>query len=128
MSQSKIAKNTSYLRRFSTDLDSIAKQEEVSVESVEDLLDHFFVTMKGAVEDERMPKIQITNLGTFKPTTGKINYRVKRWISSYRRGTLAKPDLDMKIKRIWAVKQRLIKEENGENTWKEWKNKKLANA
>lgn len=118
-------RNTGYLRKFDKEVDDLSKKYNLKREESEDLLDHFFITMKKFIEDERMPKIQITNFGTFRPSTRKINFVIGHWIRMYKRGNMERSVLNEKISKIWKVKQRIISEKLGKETWKEWKKLKL---
>lgn len=117
-------KNTGYLRKLNSVVDDLSKNHNITKAEVEDLLDHFFKTLKTFVEDERIPKIQITNFGTFRASPAKINFVIKHWIAMYKRGNLDREVLNAKISKIWKVKQRVISEKLGKETWKEWRRKK----
>jgi nucleoid DNA-binding protein len=118
-------KNISYLQRLDADIDLLAKKHEIDKEELKQTIDHFFMTMSEFIQDERMPKIFIKNLGTFKPTPGKINQILRKAFKQYRENKIPREQLVKKIKETWPVKQRLIQERNGEVTWKEWRKKKL---
>lgn len=75
-----------------------------------------------------MPKVQITNFGTFTATPGKINHVLRKMIYFNKKGITSKEKLVNKIKEIWPVKQRLISEKNGEKTWDKWKKRKNAKS
>lgn len=121
-------KSISYLRRIEPELKKIAKDNDLEKEELEQLIDEFFVVLKGFLEDPRMPKIQLTNFGTFKPSLRKINQDLRRGMARYRAGLLSKEFLVEKIHRLWPIRNRLINEKRGVHTWKEWKDKKLENG
>ena len=118
-------KNTSYLRRIEPELKQIAKDHNLEKEQLEELVDEFFIILKSYLEDPRMPRVKLTNFGTFKPSLGKINHDIRRSMLRYRAGLLKKELLIEKIKKLWPIRNRLINEWNGVHTWEEWKNKKL---
>lgn len=126
MIKSPVGKNTGYLRKLNSVIDDLSKEHELPREEIEDYLDHFFKTLKTFIEDERIPKIQITNFGTFRGSPGKINFVIRYWIKMYRRGNLDRQKLNEKISKIWKIKQRIISEKMGKETWKEWRKKKLS--
>lgn len=115
-------RNITYLQRFRKGLEGIANKHELNKDEIDEIIDHFFQTMKKFVTDPRMPTIKVTNLGTFKPSIGKLNWQIRAAIKQIRAG---KPPekLKKKISRLWSVKQRLIKEKRGDCTWKKWRDK-----
>lgn len=118
---------TGYLRRLDKELKQICKDFEIkNPDYVDDIIDTFFKTVKGYIEDERVPVIHITNLGAFKPTILKINYELRRSFFNFRQGRLSREKLADHVSKVWEVKQRLIKEASGGSTWNEWKDKKLV--
>lgn len=121
-----MARNTSYLRRYKDILEEIAEENDMKSEEIERIVDHFFITLKKLITDWRMPKIQITNFGTFKPSIGRIDFVIKTTFRYFKRGNIPRERLVSKIKQIWGVKQRLIKEDLGHLTWNEWKSKEDA--
>jgi len=123
-----MAKNFTYLRRFSDIIDSLSAKYDISKEDIEDIIDHFFKTFNKLITDFRMPKIQITNFGTFKPTIGKVNWFLKNSFHRFKFGHIDKDKLRERIKRVWFIKQRIIKEKNGGSTWNNWKDLKKEDA
>lgn len=119
-------KNISYLRKIEPELKKIAKDHNLEKEQLEELVDEFFITLKGFMEDPRMPRIKLTNFGTFKPSLRKINHDIRRSMIRYRAGLLKREFLVDKIKRLWPIRNRLINEWNGVHTWDEWKNRSLV--
>lgn len=120
-------KNTIYLQRFDKQIKEIAESKGLSNSEVRDLIDRFFRSFKNKITDPRMPTIKITNLGTFRPTISRLDYQIKRYIAMIRSGRVNKSEqlYKDKINHLWKIKQRLIKEASGEETWKEWRNKQL---
>lgn len=120
-------RNTIYLQRFEKEIKNIAKSKGLTDSEVRDLVDKFFKSFKKKITDPRMPTIKITNLGTFKPTISRLDYQIKRYIAMIRSGKVSNSEqlYKDKINYLWKIKQRLIKEGDGQETWKEWRNKKL---
>lgn len=117
--------NISYLRRIEPELKKIAKDHGLEKENLEEMIDDFFLIFKSYLEDPRMPKVQLTNFGTFKPSLGKINHDIRRTMKRFRAGLTSREVLCEKIERLWPIRNRLINEWNGVHTWSDWKNKKL---
>lgn len=118
-------KSTSYLQRLDSDLKEVAEKHEIDRGELEEIVDHFFMSIKGFIEDNRMPKIFLKNFGTFKPTTRKIDVVIRKLFKRYRAGAIEKKMLVDKIKDLWPIKQRIIDEQLGKNTWQEWKDRKF---
>jgi hypothetical protein len=118
-------KNTNYLSRFKDDITEISRDNSLIEESVEEMIDKFFTSMKDIITDPRMPTVKITNFGTFKPSIGKINWQIRLALKYFRSGNITRERAVTKISHLWSIKQRLIKERLGEPTWNEW-NKKNA--
>lgn len=116
-------KNTNYLHRYDKLLTKLAEKHGIKKEELILIIDHFFLTMKGFITDWRMPTIKITNVGTFKPKIGKINFVLKTSYRYFRKGYITAEKISSKIKEVWPVKQRLIKESLGIETWRDWRNK-----
>lgn len=114
-------RNTKYLRRFDEDIKELSEELELGEEETREVIDEFFIDMKSMITDSRMPTIKITNFGTFKPSIGKLNWQMRSALRAYRDGKIPRKRAVDKITHLWAIKQRLIKEKNGKNTWKDWK-------
>lgn len=117
-------RNTRYLHRFRDIIETVAKRQNIDSKDLEEMIDHFFRTMKSFIVDPRMPSIKITNFGTFKPTIGKLNKHIRLSLTSIRESRKVE-HCKAKIKHLWQVRRRLVDERNGGITWKEWRNKKL---
>lgn len=118
-------RNTTYLRRFDKIIKNLSEKHGVDEDEIRGMIDHFFFTLKRFITDPRMPTIKITNFGTLKPSIGKLNWQIKNAVKQLRKNPDDPTRLHTKIRHLWAVKQRLIKEKNKEETWKEWRNKKI---
>ena len=121
----KRGKSTGFLIKHRDTIKELCEKHEIEQEVLEDIIDNFFADFKKFITDPRMPKIQITNFGTFKVSVGKINWFLKVSFFHFKIGNIDRENIIKRIKRVWPVKQRLIKEDNGKETWKEWKNKKF---
>lgn len=121
----KMIKSTSYLKRLNPIIKKLSAEYQVPEESIEFMFDEFLTDLKDMIQDPRMPKIQITNWGTYKPSIGKINWQIRRAFYDFRNGSITREALQKKVSMLWPVKQRLIKEQKGESTWIEWRNKEL---
>lgn len=124
----RLKRNTAYLKRFDDILEEIEKEHCLYPEEVDKVIDEFFYTFNGFITDSRMPTVKISNLGTFKPNPVKINRHIWKAVQVIRNGTDNEDYYRAKIAHLWQIKQRLIKESNGELTWKCWRNKELKHA
>lgn len=123
-----MAKSSNYLQRHEKAIEEIAEKYGIETKEAEELIDQFFLDMKSSITDERMPTIKITNLGTFGPSMGKLEWQRKHASYHLKKGECTeskKEKLKEKITKLQVVKERLEKEKRGEETWKEWRNKKL---
>lgn len=118
-------KSTSYLQKFEETLDEISKSYDIEKDELIKILDNFFLTLKSFITDSRMPTIKITNFGTFKPSVGKLDWQIN--IANYhiKNGTNNHTKLSKKIEYLTIIKNRLKSESEGEETWTEWRNKKI---
>jgi hypothetical protein len=117
-------KNIKYLRQHRDVVDELGKEYEMDVGEIEEIIDQFFQIMKGFVIDPKMPSLKIGNLGTFKPTIGRLNWHIeatKRHMSSE-----DDPKALSKIDHLSKVVRRLEREKNGDITWKEWRDKDMG--
>jgi len=117
---------TTFLKKLEPELKQIAKEHKLTDLELEEIIDYFFITLKAMIEDERLPKIQITNFGTFRPTIGKLNFDLNKSFFYMHRGSYDRDKLIAKVKKLWPVRQRLAKEGRGEETWKLWSKKKKS--
>ena len=118
-----MVRNTNYLRRFEDEITELSNKHGVSKQDVSDMIDSFFADFKQSIIDPRMPTVKITNLGTFKPTIGKINWQIRNSFRHYRAGRVSRETMVSRIQYLWPIKQRLMKEKAGISTWKEWRDK-----
>lgn len=114
-------KNLSYILKYEDEVKELCEEHGIEFEDSLEMIDYFFKTFKGFITEEKMPKIQVTNLGTFKPTLGKLDYQIRMTLFYYRRGSISREKAVSKISKLWTIKQRLIKEANGEATWDCWR-------
>lgn len=110
-----------YLEKYRDRLSKVIENHDVNEEELQEIVDYFFETLREYITDRRMPKIQITNFGTFKPTIGMMNWWIQRELWFYKMGYSDRERVVDKITHLWIIKQRLIKEKNGEATWEYWR-------
>lgn len=113
-----------YLRRFKPIIQKIAGKYGMEEKDMEEMVDHFFRTMKSYITDPRMPSIKITNFGTFKPTVGKLNKQIGISERHIKLGRVIEKS-EAKIKHLTLIKERLDQEKAGMITWKEWRSKEV---
>lgn len=101
-----------------------ANKHQVPHEEAEEMVAHFFRFLRKWMADPRCPRIAIKYFGEFKPALWKINKSIRQRFWAYRNGYKTKNTLTYYIRKYWPVRNRLIQENNGENTWKTWKKKK----
>ncbi len=119
-----MAKDIHFLDRYKDIVGSLARKFDLSEAEVIEIIEHFFLTLKKYLMDVRMPTIKISKWGTFKPSIGLIDFNIKRtlWHMSEDRGD--RDSMFKRIRLIQRVKDRLLQEKKGINTWKRWKNLK----
>lgn len=122
------AKSLSYLKRLNKEIKTVSEETGLTEDHINDIVDDFFKTKKKFITDPRMPKIQITNWGTFKPALGKINWQIRTAVYYFKKGNINRNKLNAKIRKLWPVRNRLIIEKNGGETWKQWRSKKIEDA
>lgn len=101
-----------------------ANKNGISHSEAEEMAAHFFRFLRKWMGDYRCPRIKIKHFGEFAPALWKINKSIRQRLWGYRNGYKTHKNLTYFIKRYWPIRNRLIQEQNGENTWKTWKNKK----
>ena len=116
-------RSTTYLQRYSEIIKIISESCGIPIKDVEEMIDYFFFTFNKFITDPRMPKIRISNLGTFKPTIGKINKNLWHGFKYYRLGLFSREKMVQRIQAVWEIRERLKKENRGIHTWKEWRDK-----
>jgi hypothetical protein len=116
-------KNTNYLRRYKEIIEELSKKHNVSIQDIEFMIDFFFITFKRFITNIWMPTIRITNLGTFRPTLGRLDWHIAIKIKYLRKGVKDPDKVRVKLRHYLVVRKRLWNEKLGHNTWKEWKSK-----
>lgn len=111
-----------FLKKHQPLVKQIAKDNSVSISEAESIIEHLFWSISKSMADTRMPKILLRNFGVFKPEPKKINYNLYRAIKAYKKGTYSREKLNNKIKQLWPIKQRILKEKLGHSTYKKWAN------
>lgn len=78
------------------------------------------------LKDPRLPNVKLPMFGEFKPSIGKIHMSLKASFRNYKRkGISTREYLVARVKRIWPIKQRILKEKEGIETWPTWKDPKV---
>lgn len=116
-------KNTGYLHQHYNEIKKIADRYDLDEREVFNILTGYFDNLSKHIKDPGMPKILIPLFGSFKPRVKKINYYIRRYIRDYREGKVKRETVFNIIKRLWPVRNRIINENQGKETWKEWRKK-----
>lgn len=119
-----MAKNIHFLDRYKEIITTLAEKFDLTYEEVFEIIDHFFITLKKFLTDVRMPTIKISKWGTFKPSIGWINWYIQRALWHMSRDQGDRDKMFRKIRVVQRVKDRILQEKQGVNTWKTWKNLK----
>lgn len=116
-------RNINYLKKFDDFVSLMSKDEEVSKDEINFMIDQFFFDFKESLEDPRMPTIKITNFGTFKTTIGKLQWHINICNDKLNKGIGVPEVLNKRIEYLTPILDRLKREKAGESTWKEWRDK-----
>lgn len=120
-----MTKSSNYLKKLKPVLKELSEKYDLTEDEVDEILDHFFMTLKKYMGHSTMPTIKITNFGTFRPTVSRINWQIGIAFTMMRKGMRNRLHVENMIRRLWPIKQRLIQEKRGVYTYKEWKNKEI---
>jgi len=121
------AKSLLCLRRLSDIIKKVAKEHDMEEEEVEQILDHFFRTLKMFMMDSRIPKIQITNFGTFRTSIALLRWHMRMAFWYREKGWWNTERVRNKIKKLYPIKNRLVEEKMGKYTYKKWQKIKIEN-
>lgn len=99
------------MSKFKGDLNRLGVKHSITKEQQEEILESFFDDLKMFITDPRMPKIRIQNFGTFRPLRGQISRSLSKsfWFRGIGQGNI--DSLRKRVSRLWAIRQRLLKEE-----------------
>lgn len=118
--------HTEYLFKFKDKFKEVCEKHGFSEEEGSEIVDSFFWDLKESISDPRMPSIMLTNFGSFRPTLGKIRWKITNAIQQYREGRYTREITCNVIRRYWEVRNRLILEKYfNRYTHKEWSRKKI---
>lgn len=93
-------------------INKVANRNQVAPDLLEDAFDFTIKATKRKLEDPRMPKVLWHNFGSFKVKRGRIEYKIKYYINKYRKGIANLEDTQRKVKELWEVRKRIVKEDN----------------
>lgn len=110
-----------YLKKLQPILNRVGKRHNIPINEGEFILGWLFKSFRNALTDPRMPKVMLPNIGTFKVTVTNLYRSLRRSIQWHRHGATTRKYINNRIAYLWAVRNRLLKEANGEITWKEHK-------
>ena len=111
------------IKKFEPELNRLGVKHNLTKSEIEFILTCFFDDLKSFITDVRMPKIKITNLGTFAPSIAQINrvlYKSFYWRAL---GRKSEDKLRILIKKVWKIRRRLQEEKKGRVTFAEWHGK-----
>lgn len=120
--------NERFLEEFQDLFQELSEEYDLPVENIEEVIIHYFQNIRKGITDWRMPIIKIPNFGTFRPREGKLSFYIKKNIGYVRRGYVTKPAFWERIKSIWYVRKRLMREDRQTNAtpkseldWRTWR-------
>lgn len=118
--------NFKSLRQVSDIIEDIASDNGLDDISVYGIFDEFFYTLKQQIESKSAPKIMISNWGHYSCHIKRVNTQIEKLIEKlryYKQGSPIYNIYELEFKRLWNIRRRLQKEKNGEETYKDWKNR-----
>jgi len=117
--------NIAYIQRHSELVDDLAKEYGVTRDEAIEVIDHFFRTLKEMLQDIRMPRVHIRKWGTFGPTVKYLERSINATLYHMEKGNGNAETMFLKMNYLLEIRNRLLKEKAGEETWTEWKNKEM---
>ena len=99
----------SSLRRYLPIIEAICEEQDIDFEDGVEMMEVLFKDVSLLMSDDTMPAIYLKNFGTFRPTIKRINWRLRIAFFYYKRGSFSRERLVAMIRKLWLVKQRLIR-------------------
>ena len=109
-----------YLKNLQPILNKVGKKTGIPIPEGEYIISSVFESINKYLNDPRVPTVMIPLFGKFMPKKSRINVTIKALLRTRKKELINREYLKSKITRLWAIKQRLIKEENGIETWRDW--------
>jgi len=117
----RLIRKSPYLIQTKNDIENISKELEINPEYCSDIIDTFFKSIRNIVNtDDRMPIIKLPIIGQFNPTISSIRRMIGGTLRLYYKGKIPKFVAQYRIKKYWALRNRLIYEDRGYNMYREW--------
>ncbi len=119
-----VRRNSNYIVHLKKEIEIVAKEAGVDVQTTVDVLDNFFVTLRVFLADPRLPTIRIGKFGYFQTTYGGIRKSLFAALASYKKDpTLEKRSIFWdKFYKIWKIRNRILMARRGESDGIDWKN------
>lgn len=114
-----------YLKKLRPILNKVGKRHNIPVVEGEFIFDLFFKSFRDALTDPRVPKVKLPLFGTFYPKISYIYRSLRASIRFYKLGGVTREYINSRIERIWPIRNRLLKESQGEITWNRWRKKDM---
>ena len=116
-------KSTKYLENIPEIVQDVVKEKSVSKLDIEEIMDSVFFVMREEIDSHRAPKVVIPYLGTFRPSLKKVNNKIWEAIIKFRINIWPRKRTVIQIALFWKIRNRLIHEKRGKQTFREWQHK-----
>lgn len=111
-----------WIDRFPNWTDAVLKKHpNLSKADLENLVQIVFKFIHEKMSNPTYPIIRIKGFGAFQPSLKKLNFSMRMSIYMYRKGKAYRETVVNKIKRLWPIRKRIIAENNGAYTYRNWK-------
>lgn len=111
-----------FFKKYEGIINKVSVKHSIPPNQIKNIISHFFPALKKALEDRRMPKIKIRNLGSFKPLGSQILRSLSKKFYWYRMGNVTRESIVDYIKSYYPILNRLKEEKLKYATNFYWKN------
>lgn len=115
-----VRKNSPYEKQTEPQIQAAADSIGITKEQGMKILDHFFLTFREFLSDERMPTIFFPGFGLFRPTIGSIRRALRISFRLFKENKMPREIAVYRVRKFWPIRKRLIYEKNSENTTRDW--------
>ncbi len=115
-----VRRKSPYLKQTEKELETAGKIVGLTLEQSQRTIQIFFLIMRDFLSDERMPIIIFPGFGKLRATLGSLRRVINLSIRLFKSGKIPKQILSWRLKRFWPVRLRLIYENSGQKTPKDW--------
>lgn len=110
-----------FFKDFEAIINKLSVKHKIPPSRIKLILDHFFKQLKVYLTDKRIPKVVITNWGTFRPSSANIKRALSKKFYWYRLGSVEPESMRTFLRRVWPIYRRLMAERyRWGMTWPFW--------